>query len=64
MGKLKAAIDGLAVVSVALGMIPGIGENLKSAAELLSKICEQVQVSPNSLRTSRSDVMAYFRIRP
>jgi hypothetical protein len=49
MGKLKAVIDGLGMVSIALGMVPGVGENLKSAAELLSKICEQVQVRPSSL---------------
>jgi hypothetical protein len=49
MVKLKAVIDGLGLVSVALGMIPGVGENLKSAAELLSKICEQVQVRPSRL---------------
>jgi hypothetical protein len=49
MGKLKAVIDGLGLVSIALGMVPGVGENLKSAAELLSKICEQVQVRPSSL---------------
>jgi hypothetical protein len=44
MGNLKAAIDALGTVSVVFGMIPGIGENLKSAAELASKICEHVQV--------------------
>jgi hypothetical protein len=49
MGKLKAVIDGLGLVSIALGMVPGVGENLKSAAELLSKICEQVQVRLSSL---------------
>jgi hypothetical protein len=49
MVKLKAVIDGLGLVSIALGMVPGVGENLKSAAELLSKICEQVQVRPSRL---------------
>jgi hypothetical protein len=48
MGKLKAVIDGLGLVSIALGMVPGIGENLKSSAELLSKICEQVEVRLSS----------------
>jgi hypothetical protein len=55
MGKLKAVIDGLGLVSVALGMVPGVGENLKSSAELLSKICEQVQVRPSRL----SDVNSF-----
>jgi hypothetical protein len=49
MGKFKAVIDGLGLVSIALEMVPGVGENLKSAAELLSTICEQVQVHPSRL---------------
>jgi hypothetical protein len=44
MGTLHAAIDALETVSIVLGMAPLIGESLKSAAELASKICEQVQV--------------------
>jgi hypothetical protein len=48
MAKLKAVIDGLGLVSIALGMVPGVGQNLKSSAELLSKICEQVEVRPSS----------------
>jgi hypothetical protein len=55
MVKLKAVIDGLGLVSIALGMVPGVGENLKSAAELLSKICEQVQVRVSRL----SDVNSF-----
>jgi hypothetical protein len=51
MVKLKAVIDGLGLVSIALGIVPGVGENLKSAAELLSKICEQVQVRQLVSRT-------------
>jgi hypothetical protein len=44
MGTLKVAIGALDTVSIIFGMVPLIGENLKSAAELASKICEQVQV--------------------
>jgi hypothetical protein len=44
MGTLHAAIDALETVSIVLGMVPLVGDNLKSAAELASKICEQAQV--------------------
>jgi hypothetical protein len=44
MGTLKAAIDALKTVSIVCGMVPLIGENLQSAAELASTICEQIQV--------------------
>jgi hypothetical protein len=43
--ELDAAITVLGNVLTA----PGIGENLKSAAKLLSKICERMQVRSNSL---------------
>jgi hypothetical protein len=49
MGTLKAVIDGLATLSIAFGTVPIVGENLKSAAELTSKICEKVQVRLKSL---------------
>jgi hypothetical protein len=44
MANLKVAIGALDTVSIIFGMVPLIGENLKSAAELATKICEQVQV--------------------
>jgi hypothetical protein len=44
MGTLKVAIGALDTVSIIFGMVPFIGENLKSVAELASKICEQIQV--------------------
>jgi hypothetical protein len=49
MGTLKVAIDVLGAASIVFGMVPVIGENLKSAAELASKICEQVQVRRKKL---------------
>jgi hypothetical protein len=49
MSVLQAAIDALDTVSIVLGMVPLIGENLKSAAELASKICEHVQVRCDNL---------------
>jgi hypothetical protein len=47
MGKLEAAIDALKTVSIVCGMVPLVGENLKSAVELASAICEKVQVRPS-----------------
>jgi hypothetical protein len=44
MSTLKATIDALEAVSIVFGMVPILGENLKSAAEMASKICGQVQV--------------------
>jgi hypothetical protein len=49
MGTLGAALDALKVVSNLCGMVPLIGENLQSAVEIASAICEKVQV-----RTSTS----------
>jgi hypothetical protein len=49
MGTLKVAIDTLKTLSIACGMVPLVGENLKSAAELASTICEQAQVRPGNL---------------
>jgi hypothetical protein len=49
MGTLKVAIDVLGAASIVFGMVPVIGENLKSAAELASKICEQAQVRRQEL---------------
>jgi hypothetical protein len=49
MGNIKAAIDALKTVSIVCGMVPVIGENIKSAVELASTICEQVQVRPSNL---------------
>jgi hypothetical protein len=47
MSKIKAAIDALKTVSIVCGMVPVVGENLKSAVELASTICEHIQVSPD-----------------
>jgi hypothetical protein len=49
MGNIKAAIDALKTVSIVCGMVPVVGENLKSAVELASTICEQVQVRRGNL---------------
>jgi hypothetical protein len=49
MGNIKAAIDALKTVSIVCAMVPVVGENLKSAVELASTICEQVQVRPSNL---------------
>jgi hypothetical protein len=48
MGNLKAAIDALQTVSTLCGMVPLVGENLKSAVEIASAICEKVQVRPST----------------
>jgi hypothetical protein len=53
MGTLKAAIDTLDTVSIIFGMVPLVGENLQSAAELASKICEQVQVRSDGVSRLR-----------
>jgi hypothetical protein len=47
MSKIKAAIDALKTVSIVCGMVPVVGENLKSAVELASTICEHIQVRPH-----------------
>jgi hypothetical protein len=44
MSKIKAAIDALKTVSIVCGMVPVVGENLKSAVELASTICEHIRV--------------------
>jgi hypothetical protein len=36
------------ILSKSLGMVPVVGENLKSAAELASKICEEIEVRKGS----------------
>jgi hypothetical protein len=56
MGTLKIAIDVLGAASIVFGMVPVIGENLKSAAELASKICEQVQVRWKELSCLRNGI--------
>jgi hypothetical protein len=56
MGTLKVAIDVLGAASIVFGMVPVIGENLKSAAELASKICEQVQVRRKELSCLRNGI--------
>jgi hypothetical protein len=47
MGTLANTIGVLGVLSTALEAIPIVGSNLKVAAELVSKICETVQVRPS-----------------
>jgi hypothetical protein len=56
MGTLKVAIGTLDTVSIIFGMVPLIGENLKSATELASKICEQVQVRQDGLSLLSKDI--------
>jgi hypothetical protein len=48
MSEIKVAIDALKTVSTLCGMVPLVGENLKSAVELASAICEKVQVRPST----------------
>jgi hypothetical protein len=49
------------VLSKSLGFVPIIGENLKSAAELASKICEEIQVREHLLScTSRERIIFVF----
>jgi hypothetical protein len=48
MGTIKAAVDALKTVSIVCGMVPVVGDNLKSAVELASTTCEQVQVRPGN----------------
>jgi hypothetical protein len=55
MGSLKVAISALDTVSIIFGMVPLVGENLKSAAELASSICEHVQVRRNSVSLSSNN---------
>jgi hypothetical protein len=56
MGSLNVAIDVLGAASIVFGMVPVIGENLKSAAELGSKICEQAQVRRQELSRLRNGI--------
>jgi hypothetical protein len=44
MSKIMAAIDALKTVSIVCGMVPVVGENLKSAVELAATICEHIGV--------------------
>jgi hypothetical protein len=44
MAVLEQSREVLDLLSKTLGFVPVIGENLKSAAELASKICEEIQV--------------------
>jgi hypothetical protein len=44
MGTLEPVIDALQALLIIFPTVPHVGESLKSAAELSSKICEQVQV--------------------
>jgi hypothetical protein len=53
MAYLEGIIPALRTMSVVCGSIPVVGEDVKSAAELASKICEHVQVRRDSL-TSRN----------
>jgi hypothetical protein len=45
MSAVAVSREVFEVLSKSLGFIPIVGENLKSAAELGSKICEEIQVS-------------------
>jgi hypothetical protein len=44
MAALGQSRQVLEILSKTLGFIPVVGENLKSAAELASKICEEIEV--------------------
>jgi hypothetical protein len=45
MTALAQSREVLELLSKTLGFVPIIGDNLKSAAELASKICEEIQAS-------------------
>jgi hypothetical protein len=45
MSALAQSREVLDLLSKTLGFVPIIGDNLKSAAELASKICEEIQAS-------------------
>jgi hypothetical protein len=51
MSTIKSAIDALRTVSIVCGMVPVVGENLKSAVELASTICEHIQVRSHAPKT-------------
>jgi hypothetical protein len=51
MTTIKAAIDALKTVSIICGMVPVVGENLKSAVELASTICEHIRVCSHAPKT-------------
>jgi hypothetical protein len=51
MSTIKAAIDALKTVSIICGMVPVVGENLKSAVELASTICEHIRVRSHAPKT-------------
>jgi hypothetical protein len=62
MVNLKAAIDALKTVSIVCGMIPVVGDNLKSAVELASTICEQVQVRRTSVSYVNNSSQRFGRL--
>jgi hypothetical protein len=61
MGALKAAIDALETVSIVIGAVPLVGENVKAAVELASKICEQVQVRRRLVLHKPNGIHRLFR---
>jgi hypothetical protein len=48
MTALAQSREVFELLSKTLGFVPIIGENLKSAAELASKICEEIQASQHA----------------
>jgi hypothetical protein len=49
MGALDYAITSLDLLGATLKVLPFVGETLKGAVELATKICETVQVRPSLL---------------
>jgi hypothetical protein len=62
MAALGQAREVLEVLAKTLGFVPVIGENLKSAAELASKICEEIQVRKDVFSTSDRSFMIFVSI--
>jgi hypothetical protein len=55
MGALSIFIESLGVLSTTLELVPVIGPNLKAAAELASKICEQIEVRDRDVSDLRQN---------
>jgi hypothetical protein len=64
MDALSVFIKSLDALSETLELVPVIGPNLKKAAELGAKICEQIQVRERSVSDRRHDSkVAYSKSR-
>jgi hypothetical protein len=63
MPALAVSHEVFEVLSKSLGFVPIVGENLKSAFELGSKICEEIQVSEHRFSPTDHRCMILLRVQ-